>query len=75
MTWRQRQHGGRLRKHGDNAGAQRTELSAWFTASAQHIRQHLAHVIVRELPDVGHFAPMVAHEPVAEELISFVESV
>lgn len=55
--------------------AQRTQLPAWFTASAQHISEHLARVHVRELPGAGHFAPMVAPAPVAAELIAFFESV
>lgn len=55
--------------------AQRTELPAWFAASAQHLRQHLAHVLVHELPGVGHFAPMVAPQAVAEELVTFFEAV
>lgn len=54
---------------------QRTRLSTWFSDSAQHVAQHIADSHVRELPDVGHFAPLVAHEPVAKELISFFASV
>ena len=55
--------------------AQRTRLSTWFTDSAQHVAQHLADARVRELPDVGHFAPLVAPEPVARELTTFFTSV
>ncbi|MDP8927065.1 MAG: alpha/beta hydrolase, partial [Actinomycetota bacterium] len=55
--------------------AQRTRLSTWFSDSARHVAQHVADSHVRELPDVGHFAPLVAPEPVAKELISFLESV
>jgi pimeloyl-ACP methyl ester carboxylesterase len=54
---------------------QQTRLETWFTDSAQHVAQHVADPHVRELPDVGHFAPLVAPEPVAKELISFFESV
>lgn len=50
-------------------------LSTFFADSAQHIAQHVADAHVRELPDVGHFAPLVAPESVAEELISFFASV
>jgi pimeloyl-ACP methyl ester carboxylesterase len=55
--------------------AQRTRLSTWFSDSAKHVAQHVADSYVRELPDVGHFAPLIAPEPVAKELISFLESV
>ena len=55
--------------------AERTRLSTWFTDSAQHVAQHLPNAQLRELPDVGHFAPLVAPEPVAKELISFFGSV
>ena len=55
--------------------AQRTRLSTWFSDSAKHVAQHVADSYVRELPDVGHLAPLVAPEPVAKELISFLESV
>jgi pimeloyl-ACP methyl ester carboxylesterase len=55
--------------------AQQTRLSTWFTDSARHIARHVANAHVRELPDIGHFAPLVAPEPVAKELISFFESV
>jgi pimeloyl-ACP methyl ester carboxylesterase len=55
--------------------AQQTRLNTWLTDSAQHIAQHVADSHVRELPGVGHFAPLVVPEPVAEALISFFESV
>ncbi len=55
--------------------AQQTRLDTWFSDSAQHVAQHVADSHVRELPDVGHFAPLVAPEPVAKELIAFFESV
>jgi pimeloyl-ACP methyl ester carboxylesterase len=54
---------------------QQTRLYAFLGDSAQHVAQHVADSRVRELPDVGHYAPMVAPEPVAEELISFLASV
>ncbi len=54
--------------------AQRTRLSTWFSDSAKHVAQHVADPHVRELPDVGHCAPLVAPEPVAMELISFFAS-
>lgn len=54
---------------------QQTRLDAWFTDSAQHVAQHVADAHVRELPGVGHCAPLIAPEPVARELISFLEAV
>ena len=55
--------------------AQQTRLDTWFADSATHVAQHVADARVRELPDVGHFAPLVAPEPVARELIAFLESI
>lgn len=53
---------------------QQTRLDTWFTDSAQHVAQHVADAHVHELPGVGHFAPLIAPEPVAKEVISFFES-
>jgi pimeloyl-ACP methyl ester carboxylesterase len=53
---------------------QQTQLDTWFADSAQHIAQHVADPHLRELPGLGHFAPLVAPEPLAEGLISFFES-
>jgi pimeloyl-ACP methyl ester carboxylesterase len=50
---------------------QQTRLDTWFTDSAQHVAD--AHV--RELPGVGHCAPLVAPKLVADELIAFFEAV
>jgi pimeloyl-ACP methyl ester carboxylesterase len=54
---------------------QQTRLDTFLGDSAQHVAQHVAASRVRELPDVGHYAPMVAPAPVAKELISFFESI
>jgi pimeloyl-ACP methyl ester carboxylesterase len=54
--------------------AQQTRLATWFTDSAHHVAQHAAKAHIRELTGVGHFAPMVAPEPIAKELISFFAS-
>jgi pimeloyl-ACP methyl ester carboxylesterase len=50
-----------------------TRLSAFFSGSARFIAQHVADAHVWELPGVGHFAPVLAPESVAEELITFFE--
>ena len=39
------------------------------------IAEHVSDPHVRELPGVGHFAPLLTPEPIAEELIRFFESV
>jgi pimeloyl-ACP methyl ester carboxylesterase len=52
---------------------QETLLGTWIAVSEQHVAQHVADPHVRELPGVGHFAPLLAPESVAEELISFFE--
>jgi pimeloyl-ACP methyl ester carboxylesterase len=54
---------------------QHTQLGTWFADSARHIAQHVADAHVRELPSVGHFAPVLAPVPLAEELTRFFESV
>jgi pimeloyl-ACP methyl ester carboxylesterase len=54
---------------------QQTQLDTFFTDSAQHVVHHVVNSHIRELPDVGHYAPLVAPEPIAQEFISFFESV
>jgi pimeloyl-ACP methyl ester carboxylesterase len=44
------------------------------TDSARFIAQHIVDPQVWELPGVGHFAPVLAPESIAEELITFFES-
>jgi hypothetical protein len=44
----------------------RRPAGTFFADSAQHIAQHVADPHVRELPGVGHFAPVVAPEPIAK---------
>ena len=54
---------------------QQTLLRAFFTTSAEFISQRVADCQVWELPGAGHFAPMLAPESVADEVITFIESV
>jgi pimeloyl-ACP methyl ester carboxylesterase len=55
---------------------QQTLHSTFFADSEQHVAQHVADSHVREpLPGLGHFAPGLAPEPIAKELMSFFESV
>jgi pimeloyl-ACP methyl ester carboxylesterase len=54
---------------------QQTELRTFFADAVQHIAQRVPDSQVHVLHGVGHFAPLVAPESIAEELISFFESV
>ena len=54
---------------------QQTALGTWFADATRHIAQHVSDPYVRELPGVGHFAPLIAPESIAVELIRFFESV
>ncbi|RZT16601.1 pimeloyl-ACP methyl ester carboxylesterase [Kribbella sp. VKM Ac-2569] len=51
-----------------------TLLDSWFTDAARYIARYVTDVHIRELPGVGHFAPLVAPSPLADELIAFFES-
>jgi len=53
----------------------RTRLCTWFADAAQHIARHVAEPHVCELPGLGHFAPVLEPESIADELITFFESV
>ncbi|MGI8829609.1 MAG: alpha/beta fold hydrolase [Candidatus Limnocylindria bacterium] len=53
---------------------QQTRRGVFYTDSEQHVAQHVADPHVREpRPGLGHWAPILAPEPVAKELISFFE--
>lgn len=54
---------------------QQTELATFIPAAARYIAQHVKDAHARELPSVGHFAPLLAPEAIARELISFFSSV
>ncbi|QBI18574.1 alpha/beta hydrolase [Egibacter rhizosphaerae] len=54
---------------------QRTLRATYYTACEQYVAEHVADPHVRELPGIGHFAPALAPEHVAEALVSFFESV
>ena len=54
---------------------EQTRLGTFFADAAQLIAQHVAEPQVCELPGVGHFAPVLEPESVADELITFFESV
>ena len=54
---------------------QQTRRTTFYTDVEQYIAEHVGDPHVRELPDVGHFAPALAPELVAKELVSFFGSV
>jgi pimeloyl-ACP methyl ester carboxylesterase len=54
---------------------QQTQLGTFFADGARHIVRHVSDAHVRELPGAGHFAPLLAPEPIAKELIGFFGSV
>jgi pimeloyl-ACP methyl ester carboxylesterase len=54
---------------------QKTSMDRWFTQSAQYFAQHLPNAHLRQVPGIGHFAPLVAPEPVAGEMIRFLARV
>jgi pimeloyl-ACP methyl ester carboxylesterase len=54
---------------------QRTRLGTWFTDAAQYIARHVVNSQVCELPGLGHLAPVLAPAPIADELVTFFESV
>jgi pimeloyl-ACP methyl ester carboxylesterase len=54
---------------------QRTRLGTFFADAVQYLAQHIPDAEVREVPGVGHFAPLLQPEAIADELITFVESV
>jgi pimeloyl-ACP methyl ester carboxylesterase len=53
---------------------EQTLLGRFFAAVERYMAQHVVDAHVRELPAVGHFAPLLEPESIAEELISFFES-
>jgi pimeloyl-ACP methyl ester carboxylesterase len=55
---------------------QQTELDTFYTDTERHVAEHVADPHVREpLPGLGHLGPLLAPEPIANELISFFQSV
>ncbi|HSC28696.1 MAG TPA: alpha/beta hydrolase [Vicinamibacterales bacterium] len=51
-----------------------TQLGTWFADAERHIVQQVSDAHVRGLPGVGHFAPLLAPERIAIELIRFFAS-
>ena len=51
-----------------------TQLGTWFATAERHIVQQVSGAHARDLPGVGHFAPLLAPERIAMELIPFFAS-
>jgi len=56
-------------------GGQQTALGRWFVDAKRYIAQYVTDAHVRELPGVGHFAPLLAPDHIASELIPFFATV
>ena len=54
---------------------QQTRLRQFFTAAAEFIARNVPDSQVWELPGAGHFAPVLAPESVADELVTFFEPI
>jgi pimeloyl-ACP methyl ester carboxylesterase len=54
---------------------QQTALGTFISEAARHVAQHVPDPHARELAGVGHFAPLLAPERIARELISFFATV
>jgi pimeloyl-ACP methyl ester carboxylesterase len=52
---------------------QQTRRAAFYTDCERYVAEHVADPHVRELPGIGHLAPSLAPEPVAEALVTFFE--
>jgi len=53
---------------------EQTLLGTFFADVERYLARHVVDAYVRELPGVGHFAPLLEPEPIAKELLSFFES-
>jgi pimeloyl-ACP methyl ester carboxylesterase len=46
----------------------------WYRDGGDHVAAHAADVRIREVPEVGHFSPILVPEAIADELIRFFEA-
>jgi pimeloyl-ACP methyl ester carboxylesterase len=54
---------------------QQTRRASYYPDAEQYVAEHVADTHILELSGVGHFAPALAPEPVAEALVSFFETI
>ena len=54
---------------------EQTLLASLWRESAEHVVRHVPDAHLREIAGVGHFAPLLAPDRVADELNSFIQSV
>ena len=53
----------------------RSNIRSWFQAGVRYVAEHVPQATVHEFPDLGHLAPMVSPEPVAEKIAGFFDRV
>lgn len=53
----------------------RSNVPSWCHAGVRHIAEHVPQTTVHEFTDLGHLAPMLAPEPVAEKIAVFFDTV
>lgn len=49
----------------------RSNVRSWFHAGVRHVAEHVPQATVHEFADLGHLAPVVAPEPIADEIARF----
>jgi pimeloyl-ACP methyl ester carboxylesterase len=54
---------------------QQTRRATFYSDAERYVAEHVADPHILELHGVGHFAPALAPEPVAEALVSFFETI
>ncbi|MFW5925901.1 MAG: alpha/beta fold hydrolase [Myxococcota bacterium] len=53
---------------------ERTAFSRWFGEGVMHVARHVPDAQVLEIAGAGHWGPILAPEPIAEELLRFFEA-
>lgn len=53
----------------------RSNAYSWFHVGVRHVAEYVPQATAHEFTDLGHLAPMVAPEPVAEKIASFFDKV
>jgi len=53
----------------------RSNVHSWFHAGVSYVIEHVPQATVHEFAELGHLAPMVAPEPIAEKIASFFDNV
>jgi pimeloyl-ACP methyl ester carboxylesterase len=53
----------------------RSKARSWYHPGVRHVAEHVPQATVHELADLGHLAPMVAPEPIADEIARFFTAI